>query len=93
MQISLSRKSDVPLQRQIAEQIVFLISTGKLRPGQQLPSVRSLAVRLKIHHNTVSKAYGELCGGTGYGGGMAVVSTSDRSEVRSYRESTGIWMN
>jgi DNA-binding transcriptional regulator YhcF (GntR family) len=60
MQISLSRKSDVPLQHQIAEQIVFLISTGKLRPGQQLPSVRSLAVRLKIHHNTVSKAYREL---------------------------------
>jgi DNA-binding transcriptional regulator YhcF (GntR family) len=60
MQISLSRKSDVPLQQQIAEQIVFLITTGKLRPGQQLPSVRSLAVRLKIHHNTVSKAYGEL---------------------------------
>lgn len=60
MQISLSRKSDVPLQQQVAEQIVFLITTGKLRPGQQLPSVRSLAVRLKIHHNTVSKAYGEL---------------------------------
>jgi GntR family transcriptional regulator len=60
MQISLSRKNDVPLQQQIAEQIVFLITTGKLRPGQQLPSVRALAVRLKIHHNTISKAYREL---------------------------------
>src|ERR1700722_13353305 len=60
MQIHLSRNNDVPLQEQIAEQIVFLISTGKLRVGQQLPSVRTMAVRLKIHHNTVSKAYQEL---------------------------------
>jgi GntR family transcriptional regulator len=60
MQIYLSRNNDVPLQEQIAEQVVFLISTGKLRAGQQLPSVRTMAVRLKIHHNTVSKAYQEL---------------------------------
>jgi DNA-binding transcriptional regulator YhcF (GntR family) len=60
MQIHLSRNSDVPLQEQIAEQVVFLISTGKIRAGQQLPSVRAMAVRLKIHHNTVSKAYQEL---------------------------------
>jgi GntR family transcriptional regulator len=60
MQIHLSRNNDVPLQEQIAEQVVFLISTGKLRAGQQLPSVRTMAVRLKIHHNTVSKAYQEL---------------------------------
>jgi len=60
MQIHLSRNSDVPLQEQIAEQVVFSISTGKLSAGEQLPSVRALAVRLKIHHNTVSKAYREL---------------------------------
>src|ERR1700761_1502712 len=60
MQIHLSRNSDIPLQEQIAEQVVFLISTGKFRAGQQLPSVRTMAVRLKIHHNTVSKAYQEL---------------------------------
>lgn len=60
MQIHLSRNNNVPLQEQIAEQVVFLISTGKLRAGQQLPSVRAMAVRLKIHHNTVSKAYQEL---------------------------------
>jgi DNA-binding transcriptional regulator YhcF (GntR family) len=42
MQISLSKNSDVPLRQQIAQQIVFLITTGQLRAGQQLPSVRSL---------------------------------------------------
>lgn len=60
MEIRLSRESDVPLRRQLAEQIVFLIGVGKLRPGQSLPSVRELARRLKIHHNTVSEAYQAL---------------------------------
>jgi len=60
MQISLNKTSEVPLQQQLAEQIVFLITTGELCTGQQLPSVRSLARRLRIHHNTVSKAYQDL---------------------------------
>jgi DNA-binding transcriptional regulator YhcF (GntR family) len=60
MQISLSKDSDVPLQQQLAEQIVFLIATGRLRTAQQLPSVRALARRLEIHHNTVSRAYQDL---------------------------------
>jgi GntR family transcriptional regulator len=60
MQISLSKNSDVPLRQQLAEQIVFSITTGQLRPGQQLPSVRALARHVKVHHNTVSEAYQDL---------------------------------
>jgi DNA-binding transcriptional regulator YhcF (GntR family) len=60
MQISLDKKADLPLRAQLAEQIVFLITTGELRPGQQLPSVRALARLAKIHHNTVSEAYQDL---------------------------------
>jgi GntR family transcriptional regulator len=60
MQISLSKRSDVPLRQQLAEQIVFLITTGQLRTGERLPSVRSLARRIKVHHNTVSEAYQDL---------------------------------
>lgn len=60
MEISLSKNSEVPLRQQLAEQIVVLITTGELRAGQQLASVRSLARRLKIHHNTVSEAYQDL---------------------------------
>jgi GntR family transcriptional regulator len=60
MDIRLSRESDIPLRQQLAEQIIFLISVGKLRPGQHLPSVRELARRMKIHHNTVSEAYQDL---------------------------------
>ena len=60
MQISLSKSSEVPLWQQLAEQIVFLIAIGQLRPGQQLPSVRALARQVKVHHNTVSEAYQDL---------------------------------
>lgn len=60
MQIALSKNSDVPLRQQLAEQIVFLITTGQLRAGENLPSVRALARQSKVHHNTVSEAYQEL---------------------------------
>src|SRR5271155_5434685 len=60
MQVALDKQSDVPLHQQLAEQLVFLITTGKLQPGEQLPSVRSFARQLGIHHNTVSKSYHDL---------------------------------
>lgn len=60
MQISLAKNSEVPLRHQLAEQIVFLITTGQLRRGEEMPSVRALARLLKIHHNTVSEAYQDL---------------------------------
>ncbi len=60
MDIRISKQSDVPLRRQLAEQIVLLIATEKLKPAAALPSVRELARRLRIHHNTVSQAYQDL---------------------------------
>jgi GntR family transcriptional regulator len=60
MDIHISKQSEVPVRQQLAEQIVYLIATGSLSPGQALPSVRELARRLKIHHNTVSHAYQNL---------------------------------
>jgi DNA-binding transcriptional regulator YhcF (GntR family) len=60
MQISLIKNSDVPLRQQLSEQIVFLITTGQLPAGYRLPSVRSLARLVKVHHNTVSEAYQDL---------------------------------
>jgi GntR family transcriptional regulator len=60
MKVSLNKQSEVPLHEQLAEQLVFLITTGTLHAGEQLPSVRSFARRLGIHHNTVSKSYRDL---------------------------------
>lgn len=60
MQISLTKNSDVPLRQQLAEQIVFQITSGKLCTGEEMPSVRALARRVHVHHNTVSEAYQDL---------------------------------
>jgi DNA-binding transcriptional regulator YhcF (GntR family) len=60
MNIRINPESDVPIRYQLTEQIVFLIVTDRLKAGQQLPSVRELARRLKIHHNTVSESYQDL---------------------------------
>ena len=60
MKIQVDKKSEISLRRQLAEQIIFSIATEELKPGQALPSVRELARRLKIHHNTVSQAYKDL---------------------------------
>src|SRR6266446_5403022 len=49
-----------PLYAQLARAIQFAIATGKLRIGEQLPTVRQLAVDLRINANTVARVYAEL---------------------------------
>ena len=56
----LDYSSGVPVNRQIIDQIIFGIASGQLKLGEQLPTVRALAVELKVNLNTVSKAYKEL---------------------------------
>jgi GntR family transcriptional regulator len=56
----LDYSSGMPVYRQIIDQIRFGIASGQLKPGEQLPTVRGLAVELKVNLNTVSKAYKEL---------------------------------
>ncbi len=56
----LDPKAGIPFYRQIIDQIKFGIASGKLNIGEQLPTVRALAVELKVNRNTVRKAYKEL---------------------------------
>ena len=49
-----------PLYHQLERSIRFAIATGKLGIGDQLPTVRQLAVDLRINANTVAKVYTEL---------------------------------
>ena len=53
-------KHPTPLYHQLERSIKFAIATGKLRIGDQLPTVRQLAVDLKINANTVAKVYAGL---------------------------------
>jgi GntR family transcriptional regulator len=52
--------SGVPVYLQLKEQVLHAISRGRLKPGDQLPTVREVAVNLTINPNTVNRAYAEL---------------------------------
>ncbi len=56
----LDLKSGVPVYRQIVDQVRGAIAAGALSNGDQLPTVRQLAVDLEINPNTVVRAYREL---------------------------------
>lgn len=60
MEIRLSPSDGVPVYRQIANQVKYLIAGGRWAPGQELPTIRALAERLLINPNTVVHAYAEL---------------------------------
>ncbi|MFH0983151.1 MAG: GntR family transcriptional regulator [Planctomycetota bacterium] len=60
MQLTIDPKSGVPFYRQIIDQVQFAIADGRLGCGDQLPTVRQLAVELKVNPNTVARAYQEL---------------------------------
>jgi GntR family transcriptional regulator len=57
---SLDQENGVPIYRQVIQQIEYAILSGRMRCGDKLPTIRSLAVELKINPNTIAKAYNEL---------------------------------
>ena len=52
--------SNVPIYRQLVDQVQRLAASGRLKPGERLPSVRQLAEELAINPMTVSRAYNLL---------------------------------
>ncbi|WP_371379358.1 GntR family transcriptional regulator [Sporomusa aerivorans] len=60
MLLAIDPKSGVPLYVQIKEELKSLIVKGVYPPGAQLPTVRQLAVELRINSNTVARAYTEM---------------------------------
>lgn len=60
LEFSLDPKGGVPYYKQIILQVQMAISDGRLVTGDQLPTVRSLAVDLKINPNTVARSYNEM---------------------------------
>jgi len=55
--ITIDPKSTVPVYRQIADAMRHLLVSGRLQPGDALPTVRDLAVDLGVNFNTVAQAY------------------------------------
>lgn len=60
MRIEIQPQDGMPIYRQISNQIKYLIASGQLKTGQELPGVRTLAEQLTVTPNTVVKAYDEL---------------------------------
>jgi GntR family transcriptional regulator len=53
-------RSGVPIYRQLGQQVRRDVMLGRLRPGDQLPTVKEVVEALSVNPNTVVKAYGEL---------------------------------
>lgn len=52
--------SDKPLYTQIAESIITAVLSGEYAPGEQIPSVRQLAIEAAVNPNTIQHAFNEL---------------------------------
>ena len=60
MDITINLADGVAIYRQIVNQVKYLVASGLLQPGEELPPIRTLALQLKVTPNTIVKAYGEL---------------------------------
>lgn len=57
LEFGLDFRSGVPIYVQIVEQVQQSVAAGKLKPGDQLPTVRQLASEIRVNFNTVARAY------------------------------------
>jgi GntR family transcriptional regulator len=60
MQIHVAPEDGLPVYKQIFNQVKYLVASGVLTPGAELPPIRVLAEQLLINPNTVARAYREL---------------------------------
>ena len=60
LQFEIHPSSGVPIYRQLMDQLCSLIASGRLAPGELVPSVRQMAEELQVNIMTVSKAYARL---------------------------------
>jgi len=60
MQLHIQFQDGVPIYLQVMQQIKYLVASGRLQPGDELPSIRALAEQLVVNPNTIARAYREL---------------------------------
>ena len=58
--VAIDPRDKTPIYTQLERGLRAAMATGRLRPGDQLPTVRQLAVELKINANTVGRVYADL---------------------------------
>jgi GntR family transcriptional regulator len=57
MSLEIDFRSGIPIYLQVVERIKERIASGRLKPGDQLPTVRSMALELRVNFNTIARAY------------------------------------
>ena len=60
MQLHITTGDGVPIYLQIANQVKYLVASGRLAPEDEIPPIRVLAQQLLVNPNTVARAYLEL---------------------------------
>jgi GntR family transcriptional regulator len=60
VQLHISPRDGVPIYLQIVNQVKYLVASGRLESGEELPPIRALAEQLLVNPNTVARAYREL---------------------------------
>jgi len=57
MNLEIDFRSGIPIYLQVVERIKERLAAGQLKPGDQLPTVRALALELRVNFNTIARAY------------------------------------
>jgi GntR family transcriptional regulator len=57
MNLEVDFRSGIPIYLQVVDRIKEMIADGRLKPGDQLPTVRALALEMRVNFNTVARAY------------------------------------
>ncbi len=90
MLLRIEKGSAVPISKQIGQQIATLCASGKLQPGEQLPSVRELARELAVNQNTILRVYERLVSGglleMRHGQGTFVAAGAQTQGLATHRE-------
>ena len=60
MELHIATRDGVPIYLQIVNQVKYLVASGRLTAGEELPPIRTLAEQLLVNPNTVARAYREL---------------------------------
>ena len=86
--VSIDPRDRTPIYAQLERGLRAAIASGRLRPGDQLPTVRQLAVDLRVNANTVARVYGDLerAGVIGTRRGVGSFVTASPAQARPARE-------